>query len=368
MSLFGNFADTPPTEPPMHTPDTLETRTYTNPVYGGYFADPFVWQHKGEYYAVGTGPLEANGQVTRANEISSSLQVQMRVFPLLRSDDFVTWHAVGGALVRPDASLGESFWAPEVAYDDGSFYLYYSVGFEDKNHQLRVAASNHPMGPYSDLGKTLVDAHTTPFAIDAHPFQDDDGTWYLFWAQDFLDNREGARPGTALMVDRMLDMTTLAGEARPVLRARSDWQRFLKDRPMYGGIWDWHTLEGPSVLKHDGRYYCFYSGGRWENDSYGVDYGVADHPMGPYTDAGNEAGARVLRTAPGHLIGPGHNSFIIGPDRQTEYIVYHAWDAGMMQRRLCLDKLIWTPDGPHVEGPTWTPQTITAVKDWQSTL
>jgi len=44
---------------------------------------------------------------------------------------------------------------------------------------------------------------------------------------------------------------------------------------MYGRVWDWHTLEGPFVRKHDGRYYCFYSGGRWETESYGVDYGVA---------------------------------------------------------------------------------------------
>ncbi len=106
MSLFGNFSDPPPVEPPMRTPDSVETRTYTNPVYSSYFADPFVWQHKGEYYAVGTGPLEASGQVTRAEEVSSSLQGHMRVFPLLRSDDFVTWRAVGGALTRPDCGFG----------------------------------------------------------------------------------------------------------------------------------------------------------------------------------------------------------------------------------------------------------------------
>ena len=68
-------------EPPMQTPDVIETRTYTNPVYSGYFADPFVWKVKDEYYAVGTGPLEAAGQFVRAEEMSSTLQVQMRVFP-----------------------------------------------------------------------------------------------------------------------------------------------------------------------------------------------------------------------------------------------------------------------------------------------
>ena len=32
-------------------------RTYQNPVYHGYFADPFVWKHRGKYFAAGTGAV-----------------------------------------------------------------------------------------------------------------------------------------------------------------------------------------------------------------------------------------------------------------------------------------------------------------------
>jgi beta-xylosidase len=352
----------------MHPQNIKTTRTYTNPVYADYFADPFVWEYNGEYYAVGTGPMEAAGQVEDGEKLATGLLAQLRVFPLLRSDDFVTWHNVGGALLPLDPEYGDAYWAPEVAYCDGNFYLYYSVGHADRGHQLRVAVSNNPQGPYEDTGKTLVNPAVFPFAIDPHPFQDDDGQWYLFYARDFLDTEDGARAGTALMVDRMLDMTTLAGEAKTVLRARSEWQRFLKDRTMYDQVWDWHTLEGPCVRKHEGRYYCFYSGGRWETEQYGVDYGVADQIMGPYSDEGNEAGARVLRTVPGHVTGPGHNSIVVGPDRHTEFLAYHAWNPSMTERRMCLDRLIWTPDGPRCAGPTWTPQTIEAVTSWQSQL
>jgi beta-xylosidase len=312
-------------------------RTYTNPVYNGYFADPFVWQHEGIYYAIGTGAAEAEGEV----------EAQPRVFPLLRSADFVTWEFVGNALLRPDAALGDNFWAPEVAYWDGTFYLYYSVGHGDKQHQLRVATSDRPLGPYEDIGKPLLKLETVPFAIDPHPFRDDDGQWYLFYARDFLDTTGGARVGTAVVVDRLQTMTTLAGEEQTVLRARSDWQRFLADRPMYDGVYDWHTLEGPCVRKHEGRYYCFYSGGRWETEDYGVDYGVADRVMGPYSDAGNENGPRVLRTVPDCMIGPGHNSIVVGPDGETEYVVYHAWGTDRSARRMCVDPLIWTLDGPR---------------------
>jgi GH43 family beta-xylosidase len=189
------------------------------------------------------------------------------------------------------------------------------------------------------------------------PFRDDDGQWCLFYARDFLELDEG-RAGTALAVSRLETMTCVAREWRVVSRARFDWQRFLANRPLYGAGYDWHTLEGPCVRKHDGRYYCFYSGGRWETDSYGVDYVIADSPIGPYVDTGVATGARVLRTAAGRVPGPGHNSIAAGPDGKTDLMVYHAWDPAMKARRLCIDPLDWTTDGPRCRGPSSTPPRI----------
>jgi len=308
---------------------------HLNPVYGGYFADPYVWKVRDTYWAIGTGESEACGHTVG------------KVFPIIQSADFFQWQFASGALVRPDPKFGTNFWAPEVAEDRGTFYLYYSVGHGDKNHQLRVATSDAPQGPYHDLGKALLDPKLSLFAIDPHPFRDDDGQWYLFYACDFLDSAGGARPGTALMVAKMKSMTELEGAGAPVLRARSEWQRFEDRRLMYGQLWDWHTLEGPFVVKHQERYYCFYSGGRWENHTYGVDYGVADKVTGPYSDAGNESGPRVLRTVPGQVIGPGHNSIVTGPNGETQYIVYHAWDKEMKARRMFIDPLCWTSQGPR---------------------
>ena len=306
------------------------------PVYDGYFADPFVWSHQGVYYAIGTGAREASGHTAG------------KIFPILQSPDFIHWHLIGDALIAPEASLGDTFWAPAVAYDQGWFYLYYSVGHGDKQHQLRVARSNLPQGPYKDLGSALLDPQQTPFAIDPHPFQDTDGQWYLFYACDFLDCSDQARAGTALMAARMKSMTQLEQTPHTILRARCDWQRFENPREMYGQVWDWHTLEGPCIVRHDKRYYCFYSGGRWENETYGVDYGVSDSILGPYYDHGNEAGPRVLRTVRGQVIGPGHNSWIVGP-HHNEYLVFHAWDEPMTARRMFIAKLHWTSEGPKCE-------------------
>jgi beta-xylosidase len=332
----------------------MTRRTYQNPVFDEYFADPFVWQHDGEYFAVGTGAAEAAG--------ATASDDQAKVFPLLHSQDLLTWRRLGSALIRPDPALGDSFWAPEVAVNDSRFYLYYSVGFADTSHHLRVAVSDDPRGPYRDCGVALTDLRSCSFAIDPHAFRDVDGRWYLFPARDFLDTSSDdsgpVRAGTALVVHELSAMTSLAPSGKTVLRARCDWQRFLNPRTMYGQVFDWHTLEGPCVVRHDDRYYCFYSGGCWQGDSYGVDYGVADQVQGPYSDAGNDDGPRILRTVPGKVIGPGHNSIVLGPDGETLYIVYHAWDAELRARRMCIDKLEWTSDGPRCAGPTSTPQML----------
>src|SRR5262245_30115313 len=93
-------------------------QAHVNPVYAGYFADPFVWKTDATYYAVGTGEEEANGCAAGTRT----------VFPLLRSEDFYHWEFVGRALERPEEALGGNFWAPAVAVSEERFYLYYSVG------------------------------------------------------------------------------------------------------------------------------------------------------------------------------------------------------------------------------------------------
>lgn len=326
---------------------------WQNPVYPYYFADPFVWKHQGRYYAVGTGPISESPSAGEAEFTTVKVNGREMAIPLLVSDDLVHWNLHGGALLVPPRARGAVFWAPEVAHHDGKFYLYYSYAVEELKHSLCVAVSSNPEGPYEDAGALLPESDPCTFAIDAHAFCDDDGEWYLFYARDFLDFGGGLRAGTALVMDRLIGMTRLAGETKTVLRARCDWQLFQSQRPMYGKVLDWHTLEGPCVRKRNGRYYCFYSGGCYQGEGYGVDYGVADSITGPYSDEGNESGARVLRTLRGRVIGPGHHSIVVGPDDRTEFIVYHAWDPAMTGRRMHIDRLEWTPQGPRCAGPTF---------------
>lgn len=317
--------------------------TYVNPVYSGSMPDPSVIRHAGWYYAYGTG---------RSQDGTG------RVFITLRSRDLVNWEKLGGTLVPPTTDPKINFWAPEVTPADGKFYMYYAMGKpSEEKFELRVATSSTPEGPFTDVAR-LTDCENNRFTIDAYPFRDTDGTWYLFYARNFIESAPGEKPGTALVVDRLIDMTRLAGECKVVVRARHDWTLYEANRRMdvYDATFDWHTIEGPCVVKHDGKYYCFYSGSNYKTTRYGVDYVVADSPMGPYRDQGDHA--RVLSAVPGKVRGPGHHSIITGPDNHTQYLVYHAWNPEMKIRWMCIDELKWTPDGPR-SNPTVTTQTLT---------
>ncbi|MBK9746148.1 MAG: glycoside hydrolase family 43 protein [Chloroflexi bacterium] len=315
--------------------------TYTNPVYPYYIADPFVLRHDGHYYAYGTAAPSADGWQ----------------FPVLHSPDLVHWEAAGYAL--PPIPGADQYWAPEVAFHDGRFYLYFSArGLDDRDHQLRVAVSDQPTGPFLD--RDVVLTPDDPFTIDPHPFHDSDGQWYLFYARDFLTLDGEYRVGTGIVVDKLIDMETLAGDPQVVVRPHADWHLFQSERSMYGAVYEWHTIEGAAVRRHNGRYYCFYSGGAWERENYGVAYVVADHPLGPYHRP-PEAATPLLKSVPGQVIGPGHNSFTTAPDGQ-EIVVYHGWDVERTARLMRIDRLTWDGDTPVLHAPTFTPQPIPWLK------
>jgi arabinan endo-1,5-alpha-L-arabinosidase len=316
--------------------------TYTNPVWPQYFADPFVLRVEGTYWAYGTAPADEAG----------------REFPVLRSQNLAQWEYVAHALQPSPAARGHNHWAPEVAEKDGRFYLYYSAAprDDDQHHRLRVAIADAPQGPFTDVGESLMPE--IGFSIDASPFRDPrTGRWYLFFATDYT---EDAPYGTGLgMVPLADDLIHVVGQPQPVVRASCPWQIYERNRNYKGKVWEaWNCVEGPFVLFHNDRYYCLYSGGAWHSENYGVGFAVADNPMGPWIDEMAQRGPTVLKGAPPKVIGPGHNSVVLGPDNRTLFCVYHAWDDSRTARRMCIDPLIWTPDGPKVDGPSTEPRTL----------
>jgi|tagenome__1003787_1003787.scaffolds.fasta_scaffold20831803_1 GH43 family beta-xylosidase len=312
-----------------------------NPVCHDPLGDPFVLKHNGCWYAYGT---HADGRAG---------------VPVFRSDDLVTWDRLGLAL-PPPVDAGACCWAPEVAYAGGRFFLYYSAGGpEGEGHSVRVAEAARPDGPFEDRGQLYSDAG---FTIDAHPFRDTDGSWYLFHCRDFL---EGERLGTGIVVDRLRTMTEAECKPVTVVRPYAEWNVFERGRRWAGREGDWYTLEGACVRRHDGRLYLLFSGGAWRERNYGVDWCVAEVPAGPWSSTGGSEAPRVLASAPG-AIGPGHCSITRGPDDVEEYLVYHAWRDAGDRRQMRIDPLVWAADGPFCPGPSTEPRPAPAEPAFRS--
>jgi len=316
-------------------PKDLEGKpaVYLNPVYPHSFPDPFVLKFHGEYFAYCTGDAPDGN-----------------VFGVLRSRDLITWEYVGSAM-QPLASRPPFYWAPEVIYDNGKFYCYYSAGNEILM-EIRVAVSDRPDRGFVDAGVRLTNEE---FAIDAHVFIDTDGQRYLFYATDFLEH---SHIGTGTVVDRMLDWKTLERDPRPVTRAKYDWQVYDPARKEKGGV-RWHTVEGPTVLKHKGKYFEMFSGGNWQNMTYGVSFAMTESMN--FSDewqqfSDGEKILPILRTIPEKVVGPGHNSVVRGPNNRELYCIYHRWtDAG---RVLAIDRMDFASDRIFVAGPTTSEQPV----------
>ena len=295
------------------------------PNYVQYFADPFILDSADGYVAFGTSIIE--GQTGSA-------------IKAIKSKNLVDWEELGTVILKVPENLGSDFWAPEVVFSENYYWIYFSVGHGDKGHHIRVGKSQSPHGPFLDQGVNLTPNER--FAIDAHPFKDEDGTWYLYFARDVLESK---RVGTHLAASKLLNMTKLDSVTTEILVPDANWQIYEFGRQIYDQIVDWYTLEGPSVVKRFGKYYLFFSGGNWQNESYGVSYAISDTPLGPWVHISAE-NALILNTKMTGLVGPGHSSIInLGPSMDA--IVYHAWDRQQAKRQIYIDKLSWRGEKPE---------------------
>jgi arabinan endo-1,5-alpha-L-arabinosidase len=308
--------------------------TYHNPVFAHDFPDPFILKHGNAYWAYATG-----------------IWHDERCFGILYSPDLVQWEVRAGAMA-PLPGNYPCYWAPEVYYHHGVFYLYYSVG-DEATMEIRVATARTPDGPFEDSGHRLT---TEPFAIDPHIAQDEQGRRYLFYATDFLDH---SHIGTGTVRARLADPFTLAEPPIPVTRAQYGWQVYHPNRAEKGGA-RWHTVEGPFVLHHKGHYYQMFSGGNWQNPSYGVSYALSTTIQTTeewHQVADGEQTLPILRSFPAQgILGPGHNSVVRGPNNRQWYCVYHRWATDGSGRQMAIDPLDWAGERMVLTGPSTTPR------------
>ncbi|MCL4401527.1 MAG: glycoside hydrolase family 43 protein [Acidobacteria bacterium] len=310
----------------------LFAATYTNPIGDPpiRIGDPFVLQAEGAYYLFGTTARDG--------------------FLVQKSTDLVHWQPLGYAWKMTSEPWADGvFWAPEVKFYRGKYYMTYSGrmrGATPARLLTAIAVSDKPEGPYKDLHAPWFDAGYS--AIDSDLFVDSDGTPYLYFSRNGA--RDGYAYGIVYGVEVARDLSKIIGEPVKLLEADQPWEKI-----------NWahnRCNEGPTVLKHKGRYYMTYSANNTGAPGYGVGVATASKPLGPwvkYTD--NPILASKLDIG---VSSPGHNSITFSPDKKEMFIVYHTHaDPGKPAgaRVLNIDRLVFDKaDRLKVVGPTRSPQ------------
>ncbi len=316
---------------------TVPEGQFINPVIDRNFADPFVLEVDGTYYAYATGNLTYNIQVTT-------------------STDLVHWERAREALPRlplwQPTSKGLT-WAPEVTETDAGFVMHYTGRDVQAGMQcLGVATAVDPTGPFVDESNgPLLCQHDLGGSIDSSPFLDADGTRYLLWKSD----------GNCCGIPVRMFISELAADGRTLVGEPTDLGLAV-DAP-----WERNLIEAPTLLFHDGTYHLFFSANDYGSRNYAAGYATSAKVRGPYVDADENP---ILSTdipvgTAGLPAGPGHQS-IIADGAGDLWIVYHAWDSGLIgdsiggRRSMWIDELVFEDGRPVVKGPDVGPQPVPA--------
>ncbi|AKV02008.1 glycoside hydrolase, family 43 [Labilithrix luteola] len=330
---LGDAAPTP-TDAGAATP-----RTYTNPVFAGDFADPFILRVGETFYAYAT------------NNASKNVQAAV-------STDLASWTELADALpalpawAKANASLT---WAPSVLARGSRYVLYYTARSTASGFQcIGRAMADRPEGPFVDESDAplicqVAGEQAMCGSIDPSPFVDDDGNAFLLWKSD--ENAEPCRADARLWSQKLAaDGLRLEGLPSALLRRDKTWEQPL--------------IEGPSMAKHDGKYYLFYSANWWESPNYAVGYATCSGPVGPCEKQSLDAPLVASRDG---ALGPGGQEFFTDTSG-TLWMAYHGWSSPIVgysnggARALRIDPISFAGGVPTLAGPTTTPQVIRATK------
>ncbi len=315
-----------PTEAGPTPVPTAAPGQFVNPVLDRDFPDPDTLKVGDTYYAYATNANGMNIQVARSTNLVrwETLNDGLPVLP--------RWASLQGGLT----------WAPEVTTtaDGKSYVMYFTTRDAASDKQcVGVATSDKPEGPFKPRDdKAFICQADLGGTIDASSFVDEDGARYVLFKND--GNCCGMT--TRLWIQKV-SADGLALEGQPTALIENDQ------------AWEGRVIEAPTLWKHGGKYYLFYSANSYAGLDYAVGYAVADSILGPYRKPlTTPLVASNLKTGP-PVIGPGGQDVVVDKKGNT-WLMYHAWDNTISYRWLCLDPLVWEGDAPVVKGPSRVPE------------
>ncbi|NNU34026.1 family 43 glycosylhydrolase [Mucilaginibacter sp. S1162] len=245
---------------------------------------------------------------------------------------------------------GLGFWAPDLSFHNGQWYLYYATSIFGKNTSVIGVATNKTLDPNSknykwvDGGMVIqsVTGRDDWNTIDPNLAVDENGTGWLAF---------GSRWNGLKLVKLNPDFKTLA-EPQEWHTIASRRQRDYKFTDAEAGD---DAVEAPFIFRKGKYYYLFVS---WDNccsgvnSTYNIRVGRSENITGPYLDKegvnmAKGGGTLVRRGDTGDnkvVFARGHNSTHTFDG--VDYIAYHAYTN--TYERLGIDRLTWKNDWPIV--------------------
>ncbi|MBE6925964.1 MAG: hypothetical protein E7461_03880 [Ruminococcaceae bacterium] len=336
-----------------------------------------------------------------------------------RSKDLYNWELCGAleggysCVVDQEDWCQNYWWAPEVIRNpkDGKYYMYFNAmmpqgyntsavvdtGYNWARMFLGVAVSDTPVGPFDILydidPATGVRIPTINFhtgcktednwsTIDANPFFDEDGTLYLYFNKHTDDSYGNLNGIWGVKMKSMtkpdystVSCVTLAG-AQSVTMTPGQIETVEKGpATAFEGL-----NEGPTMVKHNGKYFMLFSNFGYTSPAYGVYAAVSDNPLTGFEKLDPADGYTVMDGAVhNHVLGTGHCA--VAKKGDQHYIIYHrhaskySWTDGA-GRCIGADKLIFTENEagleiPQANGPSknlvWLEEDISGYKNLMET-
>lgn len=280
---------------------------YKNPIRTGFFPDPSIVRVDNDYYMV------------------NSTFIYFPCIPVSHSTDLIHWEIIGYAITNPEWAMlnelegGRGFWAPDISYYKGRFYITATYRLNDDGCVYRkqiVVSSDKPEGPYSK--PAIIDED----GIDPSIFNDDDGRRYM------LLNR-GAR-----IFELNEDATKQISEAEMLYYG--DHKR---------------APEGPHLLKKDGYYYLFEAeGGTGPGHRITVSRSrtlkgrYEPCPYNPIMRQQDEA-AMIQRCGHGKPVQTQNGQWYMVYLCGRKIVGKNGEQCSMLGRETALDPITWTADG-----------------------
>jgi hypothetical protein len=195
----------------------------------------------------------------------------------------------GVALHVKDVAWAErQMWAPDAAYKNGKYYLYFPAKRANGIFQIGVAISDSPVGPFIPEPEAIKGSYT----IDPAVFEDEDGKHYMYFGgiwggqlqkyrnnqyaeenEEPLYNEPALGPIVALLSDDMKQFSEKPKEIKILDENGKDLLAGDNERRFFEASW---------MHKYNGKYYFSYSTG----DTHFICYATGDNPYGPFTYQG----------------------------------------------------------------------------------